>query len=84
MAVIYREHPTVDHPFAGICKAVEKHAAEGAWCFQKWTCGGCGKRLMAETPNYFTLFGHCDECGHDTDIQKVGCNYTLARMVPRV
>jgi len=83
MAIIYNQNPPVDHPFDEICTEVDKHARNGALCFQKWTCGGCGKRLMAGAPNYFTAMGHCDECGHDTDIKTTGCNYALVRVVLR-
>ena len=64
-----------DYPFKEICEAVDKIAKAGGACFQKWTCDGCGERVMAETPNYFTLKGHCVHCNHITNIEKKGCNY---------
>ena len=70
-----------DFPFKEICEAVDVHAKSGALCFQKWTCDGCGKRLTASTPNYFTFAGHCEECNAITDIEKKGCNYLLIMTV---
>jgi len=68
-----------DYPFEEICEAVDELAKEGVLCFQKWTCDKCGERIMAETPNYFTVMGHCERCNHITDIATKGCNY-LAMM----
>jgi len=45
--------------------------------FQKWTCGGCGRRITGNTPNMMFANGHCEECGHTTDLQKTGCNYSV-------
>lgn len=45
--------------------------------FQKFTCAGCGERLMMEEPNVFHETGHCDRCGYVTDLSKRGCGYML-------
>jgi hypothetical protein len=50
---------------------------EGSAFFQKWTCGGCGARVTGNTPNKLFIGGHCEDCGHITDIRKSGCNYSL-------
>lgn len=49
----------------------------GSAFFQKWTCGGCGARVMGETPNKLFAAGHCQECDHTTDLREAGCNYSI-------
>jgi hypothetical protein len=67
-----------DHPFEVIAEAVKAHALAGRECFQKFTCAKCGQRLTMEDPNVLYTKGHCDKCGHMTDIKAQGCNYLLA------
>jgi len=59
----------------GVQVLLSKHP--NATFFQKWTCAGCGKRITGNTPNKFFKYGHCEECGHTTDINKTGCNYAV-------
>jgi len=49
----------------------------GSAIYQKWTCDGCGRRITGNTPNKLFEFGHCEDCGHTTDLKRTGCNYTL-------
>ena len=49
----------------------------GSAFFQKWTCEGCDKRLTGSVPNKLFTGGHCDHCGHTTNLTKTGCNYSL-------
>ena len=51
--------------------------SEGSAFYQKWTCAGCGARVTGNTPNKLFIAGHCDDCGHITDIIKTGCNYSI-------
>lgn len=69
--------PPLDFPFDEVCKTADELAKRGGLCYQKWTCGGCGQRLTAGTPNYFTKKGHCEHCGFITDLVERGCNYML-------
>jgi hypothetical protein len=66
-------------PIAECARALAKIFASnpGSAFYQKWTCGGCGVRVTATTMNKLAKIGHCDDCGHDTDILKSGCNYAL-------
>lgn len=66
-----------DGPLMAIVAEVEKHAAAGRLCFQKFTCAGCGQRLTIEEPNRFYTEGTCDRCGALTNIVERGCGYVL-------
>lgn len=68
---------TSDHPFREVIAAVEEHIANGALCFQKFTCAGCGARLGIDEPNRFYTHASCDKCGHLTDLIERGCGYLL-------
>jgi len=75
--LVQPEAPPKDHPFQVILEAVAKHSSQGRLCYQKYTCAGCGQRLMIEKPNVFYKTAKCEECSHLTDIEKQGCNYLL-------
>lgn len=45
--------------------------------WQKFTCAKCFARIQVETPNTLFELGHCQECGHYTDLKKDGCNYAV-------
>lgn len=68
-----------NYPIAECSMAIEDilrkhpHAA----VYQKWTCSGCGKRITGNTANQLFEQGHCEECGHITDLRKTGCNYAV-------
>ena len=47
--------------------------------FQKWTCEGCGRRVTGCEVNKLARIGHCDDCGHNTDIDAHGCNYMVVQ-----
>jgi hypothetical protein len=66
-----------DYPIDECAEALAMHVAEGRAFFQKWTCEGCGERVTGNTPNKLFTHGHCEECGHVTDIKRRGCNYML-------
>lgn len=74
-----------DHDFATTSQDADKLIAENSnvTVFQKWTCGGCGRRLMGSDPNVFTVTGQCQHCGAVTDIQLAGCNFLLALQLDR-
>ena len=71
----------LDHPFDEVIANVGRLADQGARCYQKFTCGGCGQRLTIEEPNVFHRTGTCDQCGHVTDIEAAGCNFMLIQRV---
>jgi hypothetical protein len=66
-----------DFPFDEIADAVERLIADGASVYQKWSCDNCGTRQTMPEANKLFLFGICDRCGHKTNIQAKGCNYTV-------
>jgi hypothetical protein len=67
-----------DFPFDQICDAVlEQSRKRGHFCYQKFTCSGCGARLTMDQPNIIFETGTCDKCPAITDIKKQGCNYML-------
>jgi hypothetical protein len=72
-----------DHPLHECVALAEKYFNQGGTVYQKWTCGKCGERVMANEPNTFTELGHHEEkadgspCGYITDIRKTGCNWAL-------
>jgi predicted molibdopterin-dependent oxidoreductase YjgC len=73
-----------DYPLPEIRAACERLVNDGAIIFQKWTCGGCGKRVTANTPNTITEKGHHEECGYITDMTKTGCNYLLGMPIGKL
>lgn len=66
-----------DYPFDECAKQAFKWVKAGRTIHQKFTCDWCNSRQTMETPNQFYTKGKCEECGHETDIQKRGCNYLL-------
>ena len=45
--------------------------------YQKFSCGRCHERITMNEPNKLFMFGHCEHCGHVTDLKRDGCNYML-------
>lgn len=68
----------VDFPLLAVDESARKIVAQGGFIFQKWTCGGCGARCMANDPNVLTIKCHHEECGFVTDIIQTGCNFAAA------
>lgn len=56
----------------------KEHIDAGRIAFwQKFTCEKCWKRITVDTPNKLFVLGHCQECGHVSDLRKSGCNYLV-------
>lgn len=66
-----------DYPFDEVVKKAKEIIAQGGTIHQKFTCEKCGARLGMEEPNVFHATGHCDQCGHITNIRARGCNYLV-------
>ena len=49
--------------------------ARGGFIHQKFTCEACQRRITMNNPDTFYTEGHCEDCGHVTDLLKAGCNY---------
>lgn len=45
--------------------------------WQKFTCEKCWSRNLMDQPNVLFELGHCQHCGHFTDLKRDGCNYAL-------
>lgn len=74
-----------DYPIAECQKRIDeifdRYPSLDIKAFQKFSCEKCGERLGMDIPNAFFVSGTCDQCGHETDILKRGCNYTLVMEV---
>ena len=66
-----------DYPLAEVAAEAQRLIATGCEVHQKFTCEKCSSRLAVEEPNTFFKTGHCDKCGHITNIEKRGCNYLV-------
>jgi len=66
------------HPFDEVAKTAFEKMQQGATIWQQFNCAKCGiKQTMAEANRFFTR-GICEECGHETDIKRNGCNVMVA------
>lgn len=68
-----------DYPFDEVMKMADEVIKHGADIHQKFTCAKCGARQTMEEKNKFYTSGHCEECGHITDLVKQGCNFLLVK-----
>lgn len=73
-----------DCPLPEVVSQCRKLIADGGIIFQKWTCGKCGARVQANTPNQITEKGHHEECGHISDLTKTGCGFILAMPLDKI
>lgn len=60
-----------------LAKYADRIASGHMKFFQKFTCDKCWARITIDEPNKLFIEGHCQECGHVTDLKKRGCNYSL-------
>lgn len=65
------------HPFNECVRAAIVYMEKGADVYQQFNCASCRKKQTMDTPNIFFETGICEECKHETDIKKDGCNYLL-------
>ena len=72
-----------DYPFDEVAAEARRLVEAGWEIHQKFTCEKCNSRLGIEEPNAFYKTGHCDKCGHVTNIEKRGCNYLIIGKVGR-
>jgi hypothetical protein len=65
-------------PFDEVIESAEQYRACGATVHQRFQCEACkDDTLGIEEPNTFHTKGHCDRCGHITDLEKTGCNFLV-------
>jgi len=66
------------HPFKECADDAFEKMQLGATIWQQFNCAKCGvKQTMAEKNTFFTR-GTCEECGHETNIERDGCNFMAA------
>ena len=66
-----------DYPFEEMCAQAQAKIREGMLVYQKFTCSGCGARLMIEEPNKFYEEADCDRCKAITIIRERGCSFAV-------
>lgn len=64
-----------DHPFREVAATAHQRILDGWIIFQKFTCQGCGRRIIINVPNALFAIGHCKHCDHQSDLLESGCNY---------
>jgi hypothetical protein len=48
-----------DKPIQELLRQIDGLADEGALCWLKWTCPGCGERAVSDVPNiYHVTYAH--------------------------
>ena len=69
----------LDHPFNDVFDEVQALLKETpqAEVYFKFTCENCLSRQTFDVPNVLYKLGECEECGHITNVEKRGCNFTL-------
>lgn len=65
------------YPWQEILDACDELAGQGVDCFQQFNCEKCGAKQTIDTPNSFHRSGICEECNHETNIEKNGMNYMI-------
>jgi len=66
-----------DFPFADVSRKAALLSSQGHDVFQKFTCVGCGRRVVGKVAGLFLDSGKCDRCGRVTDLSRNGCNYEI-------
>lgn len=63
-------------PLVEIQLLAQRILDSGGSFYQKWTCGGCGERVMMEKANLLFASAFHEDCGYTTDLLKTGCGLT--------
>ncbi len=61
-----------DLPRAKAMEQAEELSRQGWTVFFKFTCAGCGERVILREPNTLYDRGECCICGHNTELEHVG------------
>jgi hypothetical protein len=69
------------YPFYPTANAAFKLVNQGMHIYQQFNCGKCGAKQTMDAPDCFYKRGICEECGHETDIEKDGCNYMVHAII---
>jgi len=65
------------YPFGDVVREATARIEAGADVYQQFICAGCGAKQTMDVANTFYKRGGCEECGHQTNIEKDGMNYML-------
>jgi DNA-directed RNA polymerase subunit RPC12/RpoP len=66
-------------PFYEVVGNAEKRMADGWTIYQQFNCAKCGTKQTMPDANKFYMRGTCEECGHETNIAKDGCNFMAVK-----
>lgn len=72
-----KKHVMRLHPWPEVVAAVDDLVEKGVEIHQQFNCEKCGAKQTMEEPDKLFTSGICEECGHETDIVKNGCNYMV-------
>lgn len=67
----------IAYPLNDVVKQADAAIERGGQAFQQCICERCLTKLTLDVPNTFYTSVSCEQCGHTTDIEKVGCNLML-------
>lgn len=66
-----------DYPFYEMVAKAAAVIESGGTVYQKFTCEKCHNRLAMDDANMFHKTGHCDKCGHITNLEVNGCGFMV-------
>lgn len=70
-------------PVAEVLANMERMARDGALCYVKYTCVGCGSRQTSDEANTWRQDGYvCSECNHLTKPTEI--NFMMVHTTPEV
>lgn len=70
-------------PFYEVVTHAEEVIKKGGTVYQQFNCAGCGAKQTMDDPNKFYKLGLCQECGHETNIERDGCNFMAVHKYPK-
>ena len=72
-----------DFSLTELAESAEEVIQQGGVVYFKWTCRGCGERVMSSTPNTFHTSMLHEDCGYTTNTEETGGNYLVMLVNPR-
>jgi hypothetical protein len=71
------------YPWNEIVEAVGALVDKGIQIHQQFNCEKCGAKQTMDQPDTLFTSGICEECGHETNIVRNGCNYMVHAQTPQ-
>jgi hypothetical protein len=78
-----RRHVMKLHPWNDVVASAGDLINKGLHVYQQFNCEKCGAKQTMDVPDKLYISGICEECGHETDIVKNGCNYMVHAVTRR-